>query len=134
MNRQQRIDDEKQTVERVAGLIAPPETEDADYPEIERKGEEVRRLIDELSSDVIFADVFGMAGNHPSSYVRHDFPAVAADLHRESVFARRYLCERTHDDADFVALDTITTCGKLEPQEAYIDFLDIVHPARRPRR
>lgn len=56
MIRQQRINGEKQTGERIAGLIAPPESEDADYPEIERKVEEVRRLIDELSSDVILVE------------------------------------------------------------------------------
>ena len=53
MNRQQRIDGEKQTVERIAGLIASPKWRTPNYLEIERKVEEVRRLIDELSSDVI---------------------------------------------------------------------------------
>lgn len=130
MDSRKRIEADKQTVQGVADLIAPSKTKNATYAEIERRVEKVRGSIEERSSDVILAELFGMASNHPSSYLRHAFLSVAADCHRESVFARRYLRERTHDDADFVALDAITTCGELELQSAYIDFLDIVHPSR----
>lgn len=126
MAQQKLIDTEKETVERVAELIAPPAIAGAGPDEIERRVGEVRELVEGLSSDVMYAEVFGMASQHPNSFLRHRFLELAADVHRESVFARRYLRERTHDDEDFVALDAIVTCGELELQPAFSDLQDIV--------
>jgi iron(II)-dependent oxidoreductase len=119
------IDEDIATVESELPRLNPEDSAVLNRDQTQELVADVLAEIEDVSTDLALAEVFGLGALHPNTDVRYELLSFAAEK-ADNVFARRYLKKCTHDDNDYVAFEAIRLCGELGLQGSLDDIISIV--------